>query len=350
MDKQIKDKEREFIRPKFKWFELIPVILLNTFLVAYLFIFYSSAAYILLFSVNDAEELEKKGITNIPAPQVFNAHAISKAAEKGWVAVFFVCLFVIIPFSFALVGRFVRSNLIAYPLFGLGIIGLDGAVAYQVTSAIYAVNLRRGDATAPWQMGMAFSDTNFYLVFVFGAMGLLMFKFTFQKLMQSFEDRNPDIIAQRNRLLIKHLLEEMTANTAKILVHKEKVADLDRLIIEHKAGIRQTDLELAALPLTLNSALQKKRTQLITDRETIDKIAAIYTLHIQSDNLPISVDALKDRINVFLEGWNDFLYKEYSIPRAAEMTAKAGETARLWQNDKLQKNHIDKRLKFNTGE
>lgn len=349
LDKQIKDKEREFIRPKFKLFELVPTAVVNAILVCYLFVFYSSAAYILLFSVNDAEEMQKQGI-DIPPPQIFNAHAVSKAAEKGWIAVMFICLFVIIPFSFALVERFVKSRWIAYPLFAFGIIGLDGAVAYEVAAAIHAVNYRRGDVNVPWTGSMAFSDTNFYLVFVFGAMGLLMFKFAFKKLMQSFEDRNPDILAQRNQLLIKQLKGEVEANAVKIQILKEEIGEFDRNIIHHKANIKQAELELASLPLTLNNGLQKKRSQLIRDTETIDKIAVIYTLHIQSDNLPISVDALKDRINVFLEGWNDFLYQEYAIPKAAEKTTKAAETAANWQNDKLERSHIDKRVKFNTGE
>jgi len=84
---------------------------------------------------------------------------------------------------------------------------------------------------------------------------------------------------------------------------------------------------------------------LITDSKTIDEIAAIYTQHIHSDNLPISVDALKDRINVFLEGWNDFLCGEYAVVRAALKTAQAKEAATEWQNEKLASNKIDKRVK-----
>jgi hypothetical protein len=348
LDQQIKEKEREFLTPRIKWYELIPTGIFNVALLCYLFVFYSSAAYILLFSVADAKEAEAQNMP-IAVPQIFNAHAISKAAEKGWVAVLFICLFVFIPLSFAMADRFIKNKWVYLALFWFGIIFLDGAVAYKVTESIYEVNYARGNVNVPWQTGMAFTDTNFYLVFVFGALGLLMFKFALKKLMQLFEDRNPDILTQRNQLLIKHLREEMNANTDKIMGLKEDVAALDKVVIQHNADIKHIQQEQANLPVILNHDLQKKRSQLINDLGTIDKIASIYSIHIQSDNLLISVDALKDRINIFLEGWNDFLYQEYAIPKATLKTAQATEIAVAWQNEKLHTNKVDKRVKFNTG-
>ncbi|QHS56528.1 hypothetical protein GWR56_13625 [Mucilaginibacter sp. 14171R-50] len=349
LNNEIKKVELEYFTPKIKWYELIPTIIFNAALLCYLFVFYSSAAYILLFSVGDAEEAEAQNMP-IAVPQIFNAHAISKAGEKGWVAVTFICLFVFIPLSFAMADRFIKAKWVNLTIFWTGIIFLDGAVAYKVTQSIYEVNYARGNVNIPWRWDMAFTDTNFYLVFVFGALGLLMFKFALSKMMQLFEDRDPDVLTQKNRLLIKQLLAEVKTNLEKIMVLKEEMSLLDTNIIQLKAKIKSTLQELTSLPLKLSHELQKKRGQLISDLETIDKIASIYMVHIQSDNLPISVDALKDRINIFLEGWNDFLYQEYAIPKATLKTAQAAEIAISWQQEKLQTNKVDKRVKFHTGE
>lgn len=347
LDQEIKKAEREFLTPGIKWFELIPTSIFNIALLCYLFVFYSSAAYILLFSVADAREAEAQNIP-IAEAQIFHAHALSKAADKGWFAVLFICLFVFIPLSFAMADRFIKTKWVTVTLFWFGIIFLDGAVAFKVTQAIHDVNYTRGNVNEAWRTSMAFQDTNFYLVFVFGALGLLMFKFAFKKLLQLFEDRNPDFLAQQNRLLIQQLRAQMAENQQKITAWQDAIAQLDKEIIQFKAEIKQIQLELSSLPLALNNELQKKRSQLIADLETIDKIASIYSLHIESDNLPVSVDALKDRINVFLEGWNDFLYQEYAIPKATSKTAQASDMAALWQNEKLQLTKIDKRVKFNT--
>ncbi|NVM66600.1 hypothetical protein FHW88_004918 [Mucilaginibacter sp. SG538B] len=349
LDQQIKMSEREFIRPKFKWFDFIPTAIFNLTLLVYLIVFYSSAAYILLFSVADAKEAEAQGMP-IAAAQIFNPDAMGKALHKSGTAPLFIFLFVIIPLAFAVIDRFLTNKwaVIAGSIFG--IILLDGAVAFKVTQAVYEVNFARGNVTEAWRNGMAFTDTNFYLVFVFGAFGLFLFKLAFKKLMGIFEDRNPDISMQRNQLLIAHLREEINLNGEKIMQLKEDVSALEKKIIQFKADIKLSENELAGLPVILNQNLQKKKSQLITDNNIIDQIAAIYTVHIQSDNLPISVDALKDRINVFLEGWNDFLFNEYAIAKASLKTSEAAGVALAWQNEKLNMNKLDKRVKLNTGE
>ncbi|MCW3463460.1 phospholipase D-like domain-containing protein [Chitinophaga nivalis] len=348
VDKQIKLAEQATVKPRFKWFEFIPIVIFNAALLSYLLIFYSSAAYILLFSVEDAHLQE---VQNIPvaAAQIFNPEALTKALSKPGTATFFIFLFVFIPLAFAIVDQFVhpkKKQLVSVLGFIFGIIVLDGAIAYKVTEAVYEVNYAQGNVTTHWMPGMVFKDTNFYLVFVFGASGLLLFKLAFKKLIYFFEERSPDIIAQRNQLNIKHLREEMAVHTNQITLLKENVMILEVNIVQLRVDVKHTELELRELPIRLNQDLQKKRGQRLKDAENIDKIAAIYTIHIQSDNLPVSVDALKDRINIFLEGWNDFLHQEYAIPKATAKTAQAAEVAARWQGEKLYISNIDKRVKI----
>jgi F0F1-type ATP synthase membrane subunit b/b' len=349
LDQQIKASEREFIVPRFKWFEFIPISVFNLGLLLYLFIFYSSAAYILLFSVADAKEAEAQGIP-VAAAQIFNPDALDKALHKGNTAPLFIFLFVLIPLAFSVLDRFITHKWTSIISTVLGIIFLDMAVAYKVTQAVYEVNYLRGNTNEPWHASLAFSDTNFYLVFVFGAFGLFLFKFAFKKMMHFFEDRDPDIQMQRSQVLIKQLREQASQNTAKIMELNGEIAALEKQIIQLKADLKQIGHEIDEVPVLLNRELQRKRGQLIADRDTIGKIASIYTAHIESDYLPISVDALKDRMNVFLEGWNDCLCEEYSVVRANQKTRQAADVAGTWQNEKLQANRIDKRVKFNAGE
>jgi hypothetical protein len=349
LEDTIKQAEREFIKPQLKWFDFIPTAIFNLALLIYIFLFYSSAAYILLFSIEDAKEAQAQGLP-VKAAQIFNPDALGQAFHKSGTAPGFVLLFVFIPLAFAVIDRFVSGKWVPYVSFIFGVILLDGAVAYKVTQAVHEVNYASGTVNVAWQPLMAFSDPNFWLVFVFGAFGLFLFGHAFKKLMSIFEDRNPDISLQRNRLLIKQLREDMTVHTNDILTLKENIVVFEKDIIQFKAEIRHIDLELAQLPVLLNQNLQNKRSQLIADSDTIDRIAAIYTTHIQSDNLPVSIDALKDRINVFLEGWNDFLHKEYSIIRAMLKTAQAAEVALAWQNEKLTRTKVDKRVKLSASE
>lgn len=348
LDKQIKETEHASVKPIFKWYEFIPAIIFNLALLCYLLIFYSSAAYILLFSVEDAKIQEAQNIPVAPA-QIFNPEALTQVLDKTGTASFFIFLFVFIPLAFAIVDHFVSPKwkfTVAVLSFIFGIVVLDGTIAYKVTEAVYASNYAQGNVDVPWKANMVFTDTNFYLVFVFGASGLLLFKLTFKKLMNVFEERSPDIIARRNQLKAKHLREEMSVNSNKLLILREHTSSLEINVTKLRAEIKQTDIELRDLPIRLNQELQLKRTQLLKDSENIDRIAAIYTMHIQSDKLPVTIDALKDRMNIFLEGWNDFLHKEYAVAKATLKTTQAAEVAAKWQNEKLSSNKIDNRIKI----
>ena len=349
IEQQIKAAEREFITPKVKWFELIPTSVFCLALLIYLFVFYSSAAYILLFSVADAKAAQMAGSMTSASVQVFNPAALGKALHKGGTAPLFIFLFVFIPLAFAVIDAFVREMWKQVACFIFGIIVLDGAVAFKVTEAVHEVNYLSGNTTEKWHPGLAFTDTNFYLVFVFGAFGLFLFKIVFKKLMQGFEDRNPDILMQRNQVLIKQLREETGRHELDISQLKQEASDLEKQAIQLKAEDMHAENELTDLPIALNRELKRTQDHLSTDINTIEKTAAIYTVHVQSDNLPISVDALKDRINVFLEGWNDHLFAEFAVARATLKTTEAFDTAMAWQNEKLQTNKIDKRVKFNAG-
>lgn len=346
IDQKIKNLQREFIVPAIKKFELIPTAIFGAGLLLYLFLFYSSAAYILLFSVEDAKADTDKGIPFAP-PEVFNPHAISKAIEKGGIAITFIFLFVFIPISFAIIGKFIKSKVVAPILsFLCGIAIVDSAIAYKVSEAIYNVKYATGDVDKPWQFTMAFKDVNFYLVFILGAFGLLLFKFVFDKFISIFEERNPDIEAQKNELLIQHLTEEIDSQKLKLSDYKMEIEDINKTIIQLKAELAVTTQEAEHLPILLSNQLKGKKAELIINEQMTERVTEIYITHVQNDNLPISVDSLKDRINVFLEGWNDYLHNEYSISKATQKSAQAIDTAVLWQTNKLNAKEIDQRVKI----
>jgi len=345
---QLKAAEQEQARPKIKWFEMVPAAILAFALFIYLLIFYSSAAYILLFSVADAKEAGAHGASNAVA-QIFNPYAVTKVFQKGGTAPFFIFLFAFIPLAFAVIDRFTKNEVLNQVLYWSGVLLLDGAVAYKVTEAVYDVNFSSGDIDRPWEAIMAFKEMNFYLVFVFGAVGLLLFKLAYKKIINQFKDRSFDMLQQRQQIFMQQLKNELLLLVDRLLSAQGEIAGLEKNIIQLKADIKHTEHADQQAPILLNQELQKNRRQLLTDNDTIDKIATIYTLHIQSDNLPISVDALKDRINVFLEGWNDYLFQEYAVSKATQKTTEAREVAQEWQLLKMN-NKIDKRVKIHTHE
>ncbi|WP_316738084.1 phospholipase D-like domain-containing protein [Pedobacter aquatilis] len=346
---EIKDKirlaQREFIQPKFKWYEFIPVIFANICLTVYLFIFYSSACYILLFAVEDSKEARNLGLDAMPM-EIFNPKALSLTIEKGGSGILFIFLFVSIPIFCALIKLFTKKQWIIITMFIVGIFLIDTAIAYKVSSALYQMKYDSGETNEIWKIKMAFTDPNFYLVFLLGAFGLIMLKFAFEKLMNIFEERNPDIATLKNDLLISQHYEDIQIQDEKIILIQNDIHLLENTNISIDAQIKITETVLNSLPNKLNQLKEINKKDLVTGTQHIQDIATIYKSHIENDNLPISVDSLRDRINIFLEGWNDYLHEQYSIAIATTKSREAFDTTVEWQKEKIITTQIDHRIKL----
>lgn len=351
IETEINNLQLEFIKPDIKWTEIIPISIINIALFLYLFIFYSSAAYILIYSINDAYALINLGINNTQTPQIFDSNAISNALNHGLIALLFISLFTIIPIAFALINRFdtLKKKIFGILIFTIcsviGIILVDTAIAYEVSHSLYLLNGLKGGDRTEWNSLMVFSDPNFYLVFVMGTMGLLLFKATYEKLNSLFDERNPDVNFQRNRLTIDQKKLEIKNISDKIFNFKLECEEIEKQKIQLESELLLKGSEIDSLPITKAHKLLFKKSELAKKIQTAEATTTIYKTHVENDKVPISLHALKDRINIFLQGWNDYLHTEYSISKATEKSSQADDVAINWESNKLLSGSVDSRIK-----
>ncbi|MGJ1266692.1 phospholipase D-like domain-containing protein [Sphingobacterium spiritivorum] len=346
IEANIRESLNAFVKPGVKWFELITTSIFAVALFIYLIVFYASAAYILLYSEEDAIKALKSSSESV-SPQVFNPEAFSKAWDHGGMAFLFVCLFVFIPLIFASLERIMTSKIWAKILtYGLGLVLVDSFIAIKIAQSIHDIKSQTEINPKPWGWSNLWTDTNFYLVFILGAFGILLFKFCFEKLHKMADDRNPDIAEQRNKINIQNLKNDITKIEHEILLINSDIELKIQEAIYKKSQIKISEAELENLPMKKIIALEHRKNDLDNKLQVIEITTDIYKSHVENDNIPVSLDALKDRINIFLEGWNDFLHQEYSIIKASEKSAFATEVALNWENNKINRNSLDTRVKI----
>ncbi|PRD56813.1 phospholipase D-like domain-containing protein [Sphingobacterium gobiense] len=343
-EEDIKSEKLAFVKPAHRPFELIPLIAFGILLLIYLFIFYSSAAYIMIYSASDAEMNQLEGYLQVP--EVFNPDALSDAWNKGTVAFFFVITFVLVPIVLAVLPKIVGFNFWGHTLTWIGIILVDAVIAYQVASVVHQVHKLRGDTTLPWEFTNIFSDSNFYLVFILGALGLVVFKFVYTRLIGYYEERNLDHAAMKSKALIKEHEREIKKGVSNIHGFRTESSAIAQRNIILRAENQLALAEIEQSPAIYNR--EKERVLMVLNQKSqyIQQTSDLYVSHIENDNLPISLDSLKDRINIFLEGWNDFLHQQYSVAKATEMSFMASDSVNQWQEQKLTTQKIDRRVKF----
>jgi hypothetical protein len=342
---KIKELELEFVKPALRWFEIIPFSILFFGVLGYLIVFYSSAAYILIFSEADAKSAELNG-AQILTPDIFNPDAINLALDKGFGGIAIVFLFVFIPLSLSLIEIFLTGVKKGWGLFWsiLLIILVDVFIAFRVAKSIHEIKYLSGQINEPWEGMNAFSDVNFYLVFILGALGLLMFKLIYKKISSYFEARNPDLDKQQKKKIVEHHKEEIEKLNANIKECKDRVIEKESQIIyqENEGTLLSTVKGL--IPSQKAIAIEKLENEINLKVQNIKSITAIYISHIENDKLPISIDSINDRINIYLEGWTNYLHEVYAIRKATEMAQNAHEEAKKWKEDKIQKKLIDFRI------
>lgn len=343
LKKEISELAIANAKPAFRLFELIPLILLFASLLTYVFFFYSSAAYILIFSERDAIADALQNV-KMPPPEVFNANALSIVGEKGLVATFFVVFFVSIPISFSFI-PFSKNKVVSYLIsIVLGAIVVDTFIAYKVASSIHEIKYLHGAVDVHWELSMMWQEPNFYLVFICGAFGLILLKVLYERLKSIFDERSLDSIARKNEMRVREkqaAIQDLRSKKTTLL--EEKISKEQRVALL-SLEIQKIEKDLVAMPIKRNSSESKVQKELIENIQRIESMTLVYKSHIENDNLPISIDLIKDRINVFIEGWNDSLYDEFAAPKAQARCEEAVKVVNVWLSEKL-KTSIDNRIK-----
>lgn len=341
--KEIVDElDIEFVKPKFKYHEFIPLLFFFTGLSLVMFLFYSSSAYIMLYSYDDAMLAIKAGLQ--VNPQVYEAEAIPKALEKGGTALLYIFLFVFIPFAIAYEAHnkslksknklsYYFKKVISYAV----VIGIDFFIAFKVSETIREINyLSKGiDSNESF-----FQDVNFWLVFFLGAIPFFFLSILLNKLIEFFAERNSQVGVEKMQIEKKLRLKKIKEIEKQKNQLLEKVSQIDLEINNLKNEFDQLEKDLIFIPKDFD--LKKKKINRETDNRiaTSNKKADLYKNDIENDNVQISMSSLKDRVSAFIEGWNEWLHDEYSTEKAQKKSSEAMSEVDKWLEQNLKK--IDK--------
>lgn len=333
-----------YIRPPVPWFQFISVTFFNLILAVYLFLFYSSAAYILLFGEADAQNVANNGVARIPA-QVFQPHALSLALKHGGTGLLLIIVFPFFPIALALADKFTShkfwKNFFSY---FVGVFFIDGFLAYKITEAIFQINHNTGGQDGTWKPSMVFSEVNLYLVFVMGAACLLIFKFLFDRLYRLFEEMSLTANVLQIARKKEEIEQEIGMQGTRIATLQMDIEKIEQAIIEANREIILAEQEITRLAAKKADDLRRLQDEFNLHNQYYEDMTEIYKGHVTNNKLPVSIDALRDRISLFMEGWSVFLHQHFANALAVKKFADAEAISTTWINEKIDNNLIDKRF------
>lgn len=349
LKQKIKELEVEFVRPSVNK-PIMFILSATTFLLAlYIFVFYSSVAYIFIFSKQEINEMLLLGAANTESPEVFNPHAISKIGQKGAGGILFLFLFVAIPLALGMYKVFrdlfeteqkndseqptIWQKAKAALVNNLGIILIlvvDIFIAYKVSKNINDIELLTNKTDQHLTLSTVLFDSNFWLVFILGALGVFLFGFFFEKLLNQINERNLSFQQQKTKHIVQCYqieINEYQEQINKIQLENDALqAELFTLQVTKEDKIAQ----IQQLPILQNERVGALQHQLLTFKERINNIGQIYKSQIDNDKLPISKAEMENRVNIYMEGWSKYLYEVYAILKAEAKTREAVSECETW--------------------
>lgn len=332
--KNIEDLSIEITPPPLRrriWVEGFMIFILSF----YLFVFYSSIIYTILYGADDARNfLETQG--QIPQVEVFNGDALSLAWDRGWIIFSFICLFTILPFVFGyLFHQFRKISKLGWAILYLAMaVILDGLLAYLITKNVYLIDYMASRETVTWEWTMAFSIVRFYIVLFLGAVPYFVWGGLLEHIWSQLDRSSRSELYFKKELEIKHLKERIEEKEKEIVSLRNRINDIEREIIDLKGKIENAQKEIFYVDHELEVAKQQIQRELTSRITTLSHQKEKIMAYLNKDRIPISYSALKDRINTFLGGWDEWLYSYYSTKKSNELVSESHHKVNDWLKNK----------------
>ncbi len=327
-EKEIEEARLDLTPPPLRrrvWFEVGLLGLLTV----YLFLFYSSIIYTILYGREDAMEFM---ILNgqLPEMEVFNSEAFSKAIERGSFTVAFISFFTILPVVFGFLFHGIKKKWIVRYLYLLAAIVLDGLLAYLIAKNVYELDYQAGRVTELWHWEMVWGIARFWIVLVLGAVPYLAWGALFEHINSQFDNKSRSVQHFRIKKRIEILKDKKDQVKNLIEGYKQEINEIENQIIAEESNILQCKTDINHLEYEQKVKYDKIGQELNLLQQKLtnqkDKIMA----YLDRDQVPVSRNIFKERVTTFMAGWEDWLYSFYNIDIADKKFAEAQLQVENW--------------------
>ncbi|TRO66945.1 phospholipase D-like domain-containing protein [Christiangramia sabulilitoris] len=310
------------------WLEAGILILLT----GYLFLFYSSIIYTILYGREDA--MNYMAIYGkLPEMEIFNSEALTLAFERGWSTVIFISFFTILPIVFGFLFHGIKKKWIIRYSYLLAAVVLDGLLAYLIAKNVYLIDYQAGMESDPWEWQKVFHIARFWIVLVLGAVPYLAWGALFEHINSQLDNKSRNVLHFRIKKTIEILKEKIGKVKDQIEQFKQDVTDLDNQIIAENSNILQCNIDINHLEYEQKMRFDKIQQDLNLLQQKLgnqrDKILA----YLDSDQVPVSKNIFKERVTTFMSGWEDWLYSYYNNELADDKFAEAQDEVEKWTNE-----------------
>ncbi len=294
----------------------------------YLFVFYSSAIYNLVYVAKEAERAIMIG-GELPKVEFFNAKAIGNLYKAGFLDMIFNFMAVFIPLGLAISKLYTKNKTIQFILgWIVAVLIVDFFVAISISITIMKVDSLRLGEDIKWSFASAFQNIEFWKVFIFGAIPLIMFKLIVELIYAKWCNSQPHIVDKEKSIQINIFKNELINISQRIndleFTSKTCAEKIDNL------QNQKHDYEIKTNNFNAEEQLQTNRVEKETDENisNVRLIAQGYLGDIESGNIASLKDVISARIAAYKQGFIEYItyiYSQTESQRRIELINKANQ-------------------------
>ena len=303
-------------------------------------LFYSSSAYIMLYSYDDAILAISNGV-NVN-PQVFDEGALRKAFGKSTNAGLYVLFFVFIPFAIAYIAH-KKNNLpsnwktkLIAPFPYIIIFAIDAFIAIKVSRTINKIEFINGVSANKLDGFLDYlTDINFWLVFFLGAIPFIYVAILMNKIINFFIERTPEIEKLRCKYELIQITDKIQKLTSNVGFENSLYQENSVKILELNNQINEIDQKLIYLPEETDKEISALQKETENKKAIIINKASLFINSIENDTIKISVTSLLNRISAFLEGWDEWLHGQFAYQIAITTSQNSRDIVDEWLKENV---------------
>lgn len=312
---------------------VIQLFVLLLFFLPWLSLFFSSAMYKIFYEKELILSDLQMGVP-IDEPQLVDINSFNKLSIiDGPLLGVFSILFFIIPLMLVSVKAWNPGNKWLNVLLGwiIGVFLIDFVVALLLDYNLHTIRtLKNPPGDGPWTLIGAISNPAFYLIFIFGAIPLMLSKLLIEQISKSYRQSDPYLVdkdkAHEKRLLTKRLNELELDKNAIIL----KNGPLDEKIVLINEAVSQFNDSKNELIDKFNESKLKIKEEFHQRRDSIKSIFQQYISNLESTNPSFLSDAIKGTVSAFKQGYFRFINSYFSVNLSEEKTSAINRAHDEW--------------------
>lgn len=336
LERNLLDLEKSIITSPFWSLGTTLVLVLTGLAIIYLSLFFASTIWKVFFEEAEILRLLENGLTP-PQPLLFELNALDKIIQsKGVGYGLFASLFFLVPVLVNSLHHILPNKLFTGILsWGIGILGFDVLISILISQHIFDIESLRTGSDDSWSLVNAISTGEFWMIFLFGALPLLITKTMIDFLVKKWNFSNP-IFVDRQKAMEKTFVE-------KKLIHQNELkgtiaVELEDLNIkvskleENKEVIRSVIEDYKQQSLLKKEILEKRIESRI---QTIENLRTTFVDSLNVFNSKLLVNSLRGPLAAFAEGYYGFINEHYSRRVADEKISNLKIAFDHWCNGKL---------------